>query len=426
MKYHPRVWFKNLFWNIGCKMLIFTVFFLSLMFFSHGTVLVQAQLDDSSEATQSSSSTMDFSVFLPPEKYYQGKIVEITSEGKKIVDGMTQHYQLLKILLLEGEEKGKVVKVKYGDPVNIREDQKVKKDEIVIVGQAGNNQNVIYSIVDRYRLTPLYLLGLLFFGLVIFFGRFRGFMSIMGLLVSILVLIFYIVPQIVQGANPFLVNLTGAFVIATSSIFLAHGFSKRTALAFISTVLTLVLATFLAVLFVEFTKLTGLGSEDTFYLQFGPLEKLNLKGLLLGGIIIGTLGVLDDVVTAQTAAVDEIQKANPLFTFKELYQRGISVGREHISSLVNTLVLAYAGVSLPLFLIFSTNQDIPLWVTFNGEFIIEEIVRTLVGSSAIIFAVPISTFLAARFLRTKTVETSDMANGSKNQETPVLTQEVKT
>jgi uncharacterized membrane protein len=118
---------------------------------------------------------------------------------------------------------------------------------------------------------------------------------------------------------------------------------------------------------------------------------------LLGGIIIGALGVLDDITTGQVAAVEEIHSANPKLPFKELYVRGISVGQEHIASLVNTLVLAYVGASFPLFLLLTINNEVPLWVRFNNEGIAEEVVRTLVGSTALIFAVPIATFLAAFF-----------------------------
>jgi uncharacterized membrane protein len=147
------------------------------------------------------------------------------------------------------------------------------------------------------------------------------------------------------------------------------------------------------------THLTGGGTEEAFYLQIGVLSTLNLRGLLLGGIIIGALGVLDDITTAQTAAVDEISKANPSLRFEELVKRGHSIGREHITSLVNTLALAYVGASLPLLLIFSAAHSEPLWVLLNREYIIEELVRTLIGSITLILGVPISTLLAALFLR---------------------------
>ncbi len=150
----------------------------------------------------------------------------------------------------------------------------------------------------------------------------------------------------------------------------------------------------MAVAAVSFTHLFGMGSEESLFI-LGDLPGISLKGLLLGGIMLGLLGVLDDITTAQSAVVDELKQANQSLSFSELYRRGLSVGREHIASLINTLFLAYAGASLPLFLLFSLNQGQELWMIFNNEMIAEEIVRTLVGSTGLILAVPITTALAA-------------------------------
>jgi uncharacterized membrane protein len=150
--------------------------------------------------------------------------------------------------------------------------------------------------------------------------------------------------------------------------------------------------------------LNGNGTEDAFFLQANSL-KINLQGVFLSGIIIGVLGVLDDVTTGQSAAVEELHFANPTLGFSELYRRGLSVGREHIASLVNTLVLAYTGVSFPFLLLYGSRQLQPLWVTLNGNFIAEEIVRTLVGSSVLVIAVPLTTLLAAYYYgRKRSVE----------------------
>ena len=193
-----------------------------------------------------------------------------------------------------------------------------------------------------------------------------------------------------------LVSLIGSVGIACTSLYLAHGLNRRTTIALMSTMITLVLSTLLAVAFVHLAKLFGMGAEESVFLQVGTLQQVNLRGLLLGGIIIGALGVLDDITTAQTAAIDELSKANATLGFSELYRAGTSIGREHIASLINTLALAYVGASLPVLLLFSINQEMPWWVIVNSEFVAEEIVRTLVGSSTLLFAVPISTWIAAK------------------------------
>ncbi|HEV8340469.1 MAG TPA: YibE/F family protein [bacterium] len=277
--------------------------------------------------------------------------------------------------------------------------------ETVVIVKMASSAGPAYEVIDRYRLLPVGMILGFFFLLAILLGGIRGATSILGLVVTILVLAKFIVPRILAGQNPLAISLAGAFVIALLSIFLAHGLSRRTTIALVSTLLALAIGAFLSAFFVSLTRLFGVGTEEAFYLQLGPLEKLNLRGLLLGGIILGALGVLDDVTTAQAGAVDEISQANPNLRYAELYRRGLSVGREHITSLVNTLVLAYAGASLPLFLLFSLGLGQPLWVLLNSEFIVEEVVRTLVGSICLMLAVPITTTLAAYvFHRIRVVE----------------------
>ena len=219
-------------------------------------------------------------------------------------------------------------------------------------------------------------------------------MALVGLAITIFIIATYVIPQISKGGNPFLISFIGTIAIASTSLFLAHGFKKRTGIAFVSILITIGIAMLLAYTFVSIAHLYGLGSEEAFFLQSAPAGLFNLRGLLLGGMIIGVLGVLDDIATAQAAVVHELYLANPSFGFRELYRRGSSVGKEHITSLVNTLVLVYTGASFPLLLLF-TIYDTPLWVTANSEIIVEEIVRMLVGSISLIFAVPITTALAA-------------------------------
>ncbi|MEK7266286.1 MAG: YibE/F family protein, partial [Pseudomonadota bacterium] len=327
----------------------------------------------------------------PQDEYMRGEVISIVEERTENVDGMEQTTQVSRVRILEGNEAGKEVLITQGGAGS----GLVKGDKVVVTKVTIDGTSNYY-VSDRYRLVPVALILAAFFLLAAFFGRRHGVMSILGLAFSIFVIAKFIVPNIIAGVDPLTVTLIGAGMIMVVSLFLAHGFNRRTVLSLASTAFTLGIAAVLSVVFVNMSKLLGLGSEEAAYLQLGPLQLVNLKGLLLGGIIIGTLGVLDDVTTAQTAAVDEIGKADPSLGADELYRRGLSVGREHIASLVNTLALAYAGASLPLFLMFTVNMTQPFWVILNSEMIVEELVRTLVGSTALILAVPVSTYIAAR------------------------------
>lgn len=336
----------------------------------------------------------------PADEFYRGRVTEILEEGTQEVGGLSQPFQRLKIEITSGKEKGTTQEILYGRDVTIVEDQKFAVGDGVVLVKIYSIDGPSYFLMDGYRVPALFTALAIFIFLVIIMARLKGVASLLGLLFTVLVLMFYIIPRIMSGANPLTVSLTGAFIIAVVSLYLAHGFSRRTSIALGSTVVSLGLSALLAVAFVSMGRLFGLGSEEAFFVQVTPTATINLRGLLLGGIIIGALGVLDDITTAQTAAVDEIHKANPTLSTKELYRRGLSVGKEHISSLVNTLVLAYAGASLPLFLLFSLNEQ-PWWVVLNSEHIAEEVIRTLVGSSTLVLAVPIATYFAARLLISK-------------------------
>ncbi|OGE76166.1 MAG: hypothetical protein A3C85_01740 [Candidatus Doudnabacteria bacterium RIFCSPHIGHO2_02_FULL_48_21] len=334
---------------------------------------------------------------LPIEKYALGKVVEILQERKSEAGGYTQLEQEIRVEILTGEEKGQTVSLVHGGAFVISDDQKVKVGEKIVLGKTEGAQGVIYFVAETFRLPWIAAIFLLFVGLVVFFARKKGFGSILGLTVSIVVLTLYVVPRILEGSDPLAASLVGALITAVISLYFAHGFSKQTSIALASTVLTLALATGIAILFVTVSRLFGLGSEEAYYLRMLQYDSIDLRGLLLGGIIIGALGVLDDITSSQTATIFELSKANPELSFPELYHSGLRVGREHIASLVNTLVLAYAGASFPLLLIFTVNKNIPIWATLNSELVAEEVIRTLVGSVTLVLAVPIATAIAAYF-----------------------------
>lgn len=334
---------------------------------------------------------------LPIEKYAIGKVMEIIEEQESEAGGYRQIAQAIRVEILTGEEKGQTVEILHGGAFIISDQQKVKVGEWVVVGKTETAEGQLYFVAETFRLPWIAGIFLFFAALVIFLSRLKGLGSLMGMVISIGVLVLFIVPRILEGSDPLATALTGALITAVVSLYLAHGFSKQTSIALGSTIVILALAAGLSIAFVTIAKLFGFGSEEAFYLQLLQNNTIDLKGLLLGGIIIGVLGILDDITTAQTAIVFELKKANTGMGFKELYRGGLRVGREHISSLVNTLVFAYAGASFPLLLVFSINKNIPLWTTLNSELVAEEIIRTLVGSTALVLAVPIATAIAAYF-----------------------------
>ena len=303
--------------------------------------------------------------------------------------------------IITGPDANQIITLK-NSVIGNREDLRIVEGETIVLQRFTRSDGTVdYFFQEKYRIPSLIFLIALFFLLGAVIGGRKGVSSILGLLISIAFIVFLIIPLILKGTNPLLVTTIASLLIACSTIYIAHGINRRTTLALIAVLFTLVCAIILAILAVSFSNLFGLGSEESVFLQLDPLRQINLRGVLLSGIIIGALGVLDDITTTQIASVDELSKANPKYGFKDLYRSGISIGREHVAAMINTLALAYIGASLPLFLLFYINEDVPAWVTFNSAFLAEEIVRTLVGSAALLLAMPIATWLAARIFAKK-------------------------
>jgi uncharacterized membrane protein len=338
----------------------------------------------------------DSSALVEERPFYLGRVTIIFSQGAADDLGLDQKYQRVNVQLLGGPDKGTDHMIDYAMNASSFESQKLSVGDTVIVAkETVTSDQGEYAIMDKFRLPGVAIALIAFLILAIIFGGIRGFTSMLGLSASIAILIFGVVPAIMSGHNPLAVCLVASIVIAVVSILLAHGFNKRSYIALGATIVTLIGAIIFSFVGVWLAKLSGAGSEAAIYLQIGSLPSLNLQGLLLGAMIIGILGVLDDVTTAQVAAIEEIGIADASLDFKELYKRGLRVGREHIASLVNTLALAYAGASFPLFLIFAVQGGPPLWVVLNAEYVMEEVVRTIVGGASLVIAVPISTAFAA-------------------------------
>ena len=327
------------------------------------------------------------------DSYLQGKIISILSQKTQTTDGQKSLDQKFKVQLLEGKDKGKTVVIEMsGDP---KTSQAINpEDTVVIDSKQYANGKTEYSIYEPYRLNYLLLVLIAFMLLIGFVAGKKGIGAIIGLGVSLTIITLWIIPQILQGQDPLQTCIIGGFIILVVTTYIAHGISLKTTVAIIGTSLAFLIAGWLATTIVDLMKTTGLGSEDIYNLQMGT--SINPKGLLLGGILIATLGALNDITTTQSMTIFTLVKENPKQKLSELFSKGMAIGKEHIASLINTLVLAFAGSSLAVLIFFELNPlHLPIWVILNNESTMEEIIKSIVGSSALILAVPITTFIAA-------------------------------
>jgi uncharacterized membrane protein len=268
---------------------------------------------------------------------------------------------------------------------------------IVLSYDPGAEPGQQYAFADVERARPLLVLGVLFAIAVIALGRFTGARALLGLGLSLLVITGFVLPALIDGQDALLVALAGSAVVMFVVLYLAHGVTAQTSIAVLGTLVSLALTALLAQLFVGVTSLTGLGSDETGLIS-ATVGEIDLRGLLLAGIVIGSLGVLDDVTVTQASAVWELHVARPTASVRELYQAGIRIGRDHIAATVNTLVLAYVGTALPLLVIYEL-ADSGLRDIVTSEVVAQEVVRTLVGSLGLVAAVPVTTLLAALTVR---------------------------
>ena len=313
-----------------------------------------------------------------------------TAEGSSAVQQATGECKRATIRVDTGDDKGRTFNeiVQPDQSRQLHEGQKV-----VVAYEPSAPKDLQYSVTDINRRLPLALLAGIFALAVVVVGRLRGLMALVSLTISFLLLNFFILPAILQGSNPLVVAVIGSSAIMLIALYLCHGLSARTSVAVLGTLISLLLIGVLGSLFIGWAALTG-NTDDNTGLIHGLYPSIDMSGLLLAGVIIGSLGVLDDVTVTQTSAVWELHEANPTMGWRGLYRAGIRIGRDHIASVVNTLVLAYAGAALPLLLLFSIAQS-GVGTVANSELVAEEIVRTLVGSIGLVASVPVTTALAA-------------------------------
>lgn len=334
----------------------------------------------------------------------KAEVLSVESSYERTITGTgaSTTVQELRVKLLDGERVGEIVSL-TSEKVHLEEGDIIYVNRIVDI---SGNEYVTFA--DFERRPVLYFVAALFVVMLLFFSGWQGVRALLSLIGSIGAIFFLLIPALLAGYDPALTSVAIAGVVMIFVLFGTHGVNPRTIIAFVGTYSAVIITGIIAFVSVDLMRLTGFNSDASVYLNFATGGELDLAGLLLGSIIIGILGVLDDVSITQASVVQELKRANHKLHFAELYGRAIRVGKDHIGSLVNTLALAYVGISLPLILLYAKTESSFL-ASLNQEVIAAEIIRIIIGSIGLILAVPMTTLAAAWWFNKHSVDSDDVA-----------------
>ena len=338
------------------------------------------------------------------EEFAKGRIIEIHEEqlDQEISAGIIENYQRVLVEITSGEYKGKNVMIDNnfidspGYELYVREGDRVL---LTVLSNAEGFQEAY--IVDFVRDRYIYLLGGIFCILMLAIGRTSGVKSLLSLIITFAVIYKIMIPQIFAGRSPVMVAVVSATIISLITYLIVSGFSRKALSAFLGTGIGLVFAALLALFISNAANLTGFSTEESRMLFYVPeFADANMQGILLGGIIIGALGAIMDVCMSIASSIEEIAGAGEKMSFAGLFRSGMNVGNDIMGTMTNTLVLAYTGASLPLLLLLLA-YDLPLLHLINFEMLADEIIRALIGTIALVIAIPITAAISAFLLKGK-------------------------
>lgn len=342
---------------------------------------------------QSNDSTLQSEEKIPEviNNYYKATILEIN----KKIDPETGQVGKVHHLLANidsTDKKGEQIKISW-IPVNDSDDIfKLKTNDKVILQETVVDGASNWSVVDKDRTSIFIYLFILLAILLILVSRVQGLKAIISLVATSLVIFLILIPLIIKGYDPFWTTLVAIMIFIIPTLIFSHGANKKTYIAIAGIIFSILMVGVLSKITIDVAQLTGINEEETFYINlFG--NKINLVSLLFAGIILGAVGVMDDLTIIQSSLVYELSKSNKL-SVKKLFTKAMRVGNDHIAATINTLLLAYTAVSLPL-IIFIAKQEKSFFYLINREVIATEIIRILIGTIGIVLTIPITTFIAS-------------------------------
>jgi len=318
-----------------------------------------------------------------------------------IMEENQNHYteELVKIQLETGNNQGQIIEIKHSIASKEQPfDVVVNPGDWLIIDFLNENGIKTYYISDFYRI-PYFvvLLGIFVMGLV-FFGRSVGVKSLIGIgLVLFLLWHGFIAHATHPSINIYLLTLLYCGLISLLILVLVGGFTKKTGAALLGTWGGIVIASLLSSLSIQFMHLTGIDTEEAVMLK-NSVPSIDFQGILFASVIIGALGAILDVAISIASAQAEIYTTDPKITWQELYRRGMNVGRDMMGAMANTLILAYVGGFMPSLILLASYNDLPFTHLINTQSIMSELIRAIIGSIGLIYAIPLTAVISAVFL----------------------------
>lgn len=347
---------------------------------------------DSGSITEANNNTFQVPV---SQKTLKAVVEEVLDEKSyNDIDGNETTLQNLKLKGISKDFTDEFYFYGIDGQITTKEQYEVG-DKVVVIATENSSGDYSYVINDKIRTPVLFICLILFAVLAIAIAKVKGLKAIISLALTFVIVIFAIVPLILKGYDPFMLAIIFSLPILAVSIYFTHGINRESHIALLGTFTGVLFVGIFSLIFAKISALTGFSSDEVVYVISLMGNDFSPYSLMMGGFIIGSLGVIDDVALTQVSAVGELRHADPLMTTNELYKRAMKIGIDHVSSVINTLFLAYVGASFALIILVSYKQSSEnIFMVFNDEIVATEIIRTIVGSMGILLAIPITTLIA--------------------------------
>ncbi len=385
---------------------------LILLFLSFNTVFAQLKADDTNfDPTQDqkqnqSTEEIAESAFQKQDEapqveinYYTAKVIDFIEKEQVNPDAPDDQPVKIKhalIEILDKPYKGKQIFIPWMENKSGKMQTVIKaeKDDKILIQCTKINEEENCSVIDKERKTCLWFLFILFLIVIYLVSKWYGIRAVIGLAFTALVILKFLVPQIANGADPVMISILSIALFIIPTMLFTHGLKVKTYVAILGVIFSVIIVAILAKITINWSGLIGLASEESLYINLYADKQINLVQLLLAGIILGAVGVMNDIALTQSSIVDQFKKSHPDANWKEIFKKSMIVGNDHISSVINTLFLAYMGVSLPLILLIQ-QQNIAFGIAIQREFIATEVIRILTSTIGLVLTVPLTTFVAA-------------------------------